>query len=246
MLPQHGLMSDVQVCTWDPNPLTLGHWSGVRELNHYALGPAPQPQRFQFKNSKVGPDICSRRKCPMRFWCTPLVKSQICFNTLSTNILRFCPYDISPSPSFISLMLFHSHLSFWGKRFASPKFLEDLKGFLDRLWGIDAFKTCLQIFYCRRKIKYSTQGCNVSGGKMLPLPGGDLGMRTQSLCLEDMLWVIYCVKTTMTTAKWGGFFKIDIINLTLQLVASCRIYDPPVLQCLDVMSIIGKGQSCPW
>ena len=33
-LPQHGLMSGVWGHAWDPNPQTLGHWSGARELNH--------------------------------------------------------------------------------------------------------------------------------------------------------------------------------------------------------------------
>ena len=40
-LPQHGLMSGVQVQTWDPNPRTLGCQSRAQELNHRATGLAP-------------------------------------------------------------------------------------------------------------------------------------------------------------------------------------------------------------
>ena len=45
-LPQHGLTSNVWVRAWDPNPWTLGCWSGVRKLNHYAPRPAPLSLAF--------------------------------------------------------------------------------------------------------------------------------------------------------------------------------------------------------
>ena len=41
MPPQHGLMSDVYVCTQDLNQRTLGHRSEVCELNRYVSRPAP-------------------------------------------------------------------------------------------------------------------------------------------------------------------------------------------------------------
>ena len=40
MPPQHGLVSGVQVHTWDLNPQTRGHQSGMHKLNHYTTGPA--------------------------------------------------------------------------------------------------------------------------------------------------------------------------------------------------------------
>ena len=40
-LPQFGLINGVLVCAWDPNQQTLGHQSGVHDLNCYATGPAP-------------------------------------------------------------------------------------------------------------------------------------------------------------------------------------------------------------
>lgn len=39
--PQHGLMSGVQVYTWNANPQTLGRRGGAQKLNHYVTGPAP-------------------------------------------------------------------------------------------------------------------------------------------------------------------------------------------------------------
>ena len=41
MLPQHGLMSGARSVSRIWTGKTLGHWSGVRKLNHLATGPAP-------------------------------------------------------------------------------------------------------------------------------------------------------------------------------------------------------------
>ena len=58
MLPQHDLLSDVQVCSQDPNLQTLGHGSGVHKLNHYATGPAPGFVFLDFVFWLVGLFIC--------------------------------------------------------------------------------------------------------------------------------------------------------------------------------------------
>ena len=51
MLPQHGLMSGVQVPARDPNPQILGCLIGVRELDHYATG---QARILLFKSTWFG------------------------------------------------------------------------------------------------------------------------------------------------------------------------------------------------
>ena len=68
MLPQHGLMSGVQVCTWDPNPQTLGCHSGTHELNRYTTRPAPNMDFLYLCCSCV---ICySSRLSPSTSWLT--------------------------------------------------------------------------------------------------------------------------------------------------------------------------------
>ena len=47
-LPQHGLMSGVQVHAQGQNQQTLSHQSRAHKLNHYATGPAPKKRTSNF------------------------------------------------------------------------------------------------------------------------------------------------------------------------------------------------------
>ena len=60
MPPQHGLMSSAMSAPRIQTGETLGHRSGVRKLNHSAVGPAPIPEFFNcavFNFSDLSPNL---------------------------------------------------------------------------------------------------------------------------------------------------------------------------------------------
>ena len=75
--PQHGLMSGVYVCAWDPNLWFLGCESGARELNHYATGLAQKWDNFN-----------NTQKCVFHYWLvqqsTNLSEGQICLQVIES------------------------------------------------------------------------------------------------------------------------------------------------------------------
>ena len=56
-LPQHGLMSGVQVPAQDLDLWTSGHGSRAQELNYHATGLAPNYTFFFFFVRKIGPEL---------------------------------------------------------------------------------------------------------------------------------------------------------------------------------------------
>ena len=105
-LPQHGLISSVEVHAWDLNRQTPGHWRGTHELNSYTTRPAPRQDFFWYKNlcscllnyfwnslrkkKSVGSIIEGRyQKCGVASCFSTLQHSSAAWHYLHFNVLPF-------------------------------------------------------------------------------------------------------------------------------------------------------------
>ena len=95
--PQHGLMSNVWVHTWDLNPQTPGSWSRACELNHFATSLAPCYSCFVPQGLGI--------TALFNFQTSRLSQSLLFFhlssNTYISNFLNFTPLCLESLVSFL-------------------------------------------------------------------------------------------------------------------------------------------------